>query len=142
MRALVKLAALAVVSSVLTGCPAVHLQDGRQVLRERVIENLQNGEIKVSENGIAILPSELSHASLGGEIYTSRAENGQLRVAFKTWQGKGRNMIGFLFVSRPLVGDEIQSDYYGNRVVKVGPIEVSLGKKIGANWYSASYQLD
>ncbi len=79
---------------------------------------------------------------MDGEIYISRPSTNQLLVVFKTWRGKGLNMEGYFYATKPLSAAEINTDYYGHSVVAVGPMDLVLEKKLDANWYRVSHKLD
>ena len=110
--------------------------------RNEVIRLILSGQMSISPGGITTLPASLASASVGGEIYASSPSSGQMLIAFKDWIGKGRNMSGLLFCSRPLTSGDIEKDYYGEDVIQVGPIQLVLEKQIDPNWYEVSYGLD
>ena len=137
------------------GCGADSAFKSNRPLYERVIQRVQKGEIKTDqEKGVQIppgsvrlpstaqLPPDLGAASVGGEIYVSRASTNQLLVVFKTWRGKDFNMEGYLYAAKPLSAAEITKDYYGHSVVVIGPIDLVLEKQLDPNWYRVSYKLD
>ena len=51
-------------------------------------------------------------------------------------------MAGLLFCSRPLASSDIEKDYYGDNVIQVGPVPLTLEKQIDPNWFEISYGLD
>jgi hypothetical protein len=150
-----RLAVLSFIVLVCAGCGPGDGFERNQRIYRRVIERVQNGEIKTDEEkGVKIpsgsirlpcsaqLPSSLLAATVDGEVYVSRPSAAQLIIVFKTWKGKGFNMVGFLYAAKPLSGAEITKDYYGHSVVVIGPMELVLEKQLDPNWYRVSHKLD
>jgi hypothetical protein len=121
----------------------------------QTISRIKSGEIKTDEErGIktsidevrlpqsAVLPSDLSAASVDGEVYIFRPFHDQLLVVFKTWRGKGFNMEGYLYAAAPLRPQDTTNDVYGNKIIALGPIDLVLEKQIETNWYQVNYDLD
>jgi hypothetical protein len=107
----------------------------------QVIERVEKGDIKPDASGAAQLPADLRDASVDGEVYVLYPSPAQLLIVFKTWRGKGYNMQGFLYARTPLES-EIERDYYGNSVVIIGPLELTLEDKLEPSWYRVSHRLD
>ncbi|HEX4646903.1 MAG TPA: hypothetical protein VH598_14970, partial [Verrucomicrobiae bacterium] len=66
----------------------------------------------------------------------------QLLVVFKTWQGKGFNMEGYLYAATPLGPQDTSTNAYGSAVITLGSLDLVLGKQVNANWFRVSYNLD
>lgn len=133
---------LAVVSAAAAGCGANHLLNEHKALYQQVIHAVQAGTIAPDPSGVARLPTDLQGASIGGNIYVSRPSGPQLIVVFKTWRGKGHNMEGFLFAAQPLGDSETRTNYYGQEVISIGPVELTLEKRLDTRWHKVSYKLD
>ena len=155
IRRFISFALVAPILLACVGCNTNGDFNSKRQLRERAIERVRNGEIKTEqENGLQVpqgsarlscsaqLPHDLQEASLDGLIYVSKPTTNQLIVVFKTWQGKGFNMEGFLYAAKPLSGAGVSKDYYGHSVVIIGPMELVLERQLDPNWYRVSYKLD
>jgi hypothetical protein len=126
----------------LAGCTDKHMLEQRETLYLQVIERLKTGELKDGNSGIVQLPAQLRAASVDGEVWFSQPNTNQMIVVFKTWNGKGSNMEGFLYSAQPLSEDEIGKDYYGNSVIPIAAIDIVLDHRINPTWYRVSYRLD
>jgi hypothetical protein len=137
------------------GCSETSMSKSDQNLYLQVIARIKSGEIKTDgEKGIqpsaestrlaqsASLPSDLQKVSSDGQIYIFRPSPSQLLVVFKTWQGKGFNMEGWLYAAVPFGPHDTSKDAYGKSVVTLGPMDFALEKPVNTNWYHVSYKLD
>lgn len=137
-----KLVALLTLAA-LTACSDGNIPKSKKSLFLKIIDQVQTGAIKEDASNVIRLPPDMKEASIDGELFISRpSTNEQLIVVFKTWQGKGNNMEGFLYAAMPLTNNEIKKDYYGQPVVSVNSIDLTLEKKLETGWYKISYRLD
>lgn len=107
-----------------------------------VLDRLRDGRLAIPGNNVLVLPEELASASVDGEVYVAVPESDLLLVVFKTWRGKGHNMEGLLFASRPLRPTDMRLDYYGNSSIVIGPVPLVIDEEVDQNWYKVSYRLD
>jgi len=122
----------------------------------QVVVKINNNQLTPDHSGKVILPNELIHASKNGTVYVTRNKSGVLMVLFLSWIGKGSNLTGYLYVSKPISSNEIHKDYYeqkysaidimgpGLENVRMGPqpIEVILGRKLSNNYFYVYRNLD
>jgi hypothetical protein len=122
--------------------------NGRPVFKQnraiclKSIGYLQQQQMKTNWTGVVQLPAELHKASVDGEILVSSTYSNMFLVVFKTWRGKGSNMEGWLFASRPLIEPDVQKNYYGQKTVTVNGVDLVLGDQFDTNWFEVSYRLD
>jgi hypothetical protein len=139
--------AVSIALLICAGFSEASMSKSDQDLCLKVIAHIKSGEIKTDgEKGIpppaggtrlaqsASLPSDLQKASIDGEIYIFRLSSPQLLVVFKTWQGKGFNMEGWLYATVPLGPHDIAKDAYGRSVITLGPMDLALEKQVNTNW--------
>jgi hypothetical protein len=107
----------------------------------KVVNEIEKEKIVIPKSGIIKLPVPYTDLSLDGIVYANK-NTSRTAVAFKTWQGKGKNMRGFIHLSAPLQPQEIKTNYYGEAVLRVGPIDLTLENKINDKCYKAVYGLD
>lgn len=103
---------------------------------------------------MAVLPPEYSSVTTDGRAYVTRKSGKLVLLHFCTWRGKGSNLKGYLYCSRPLSATELHKDFYsqkkdaiqvnGRRLspTSVGEVGVWLERKINDQWYSVASDLD
>src|SRR5436309_1275188 len=120
-----------------------------------VAHEILSRKLKETADGIVVLPQEYTSATVDGKVYVTRKSGGLTLLLFTTWRGKGSNLRGYLFCSRPLRTTEIHKDSYNSKTdaveVKgprpitpspVGEVEVWLERRINSQWYYVAYGLD
>jgi hypothetical protein len=123
----------------------------------RVAREILAGKLKENADGMVVLPQEYASVTADGRVYVTRKSGDLDLLLFPTWRGKGSNLKGYLFCSRPLKATEIQKDFYsqkkdaiqvkGPRPVTpaptpVGDVEVWLERRINDQWSYVAYGLD
>jgi hypothetical protein len=122
----------------------------RNETAQRIIAAVRNGTLSADRNGQIILPPWLAAASKDGRVYVTHKGNGLRLFLFPTWQGKGGNVRGYLFCSRPLTKSEekqgaIDLAYLARPSPNPHmdpPVGAMLERKVSANWYYVSGSLD
>lgn len=107
-----------------------------------VIEQILQGELQPSRQGVVTLPIQLASTSEGGRVLVTTHESGAVSIAFASWIGKGDNMRGFLYANQRLTPNDSFHDVYGNKTIRIGSTEVVIESKIDEHWYSISRSLD
>jgi hypothetical protein len=125
--------------------PALREIPFRKEEAQKIVTGVINHTLPADRSGRVKLPPSLASASKDGGVYVTRKRNGQILILFPTWQGKGGNVRGYLFCSRPLTkteenGDALELTYLAR--LSPEPEGVMLQRKVSANWYYVSYGLD
>jgi hypothetical protein len=116
---------------------------------------VEKGQIVPDKYGYAKLPEQFAPSTKHGTIYVTRKGN-LLMVLFPVWNGKGSNLRGYLYTSRPLnSADTHKGEYLGvDDAVDVHVpgqegssyptvlTEVLLKKKMSGTIYYVSRSLD
>jgi hypothetical protein len=114
---------------------------------QKIVTGVRNGTLSADRTGRIILPPSLASTTKDGKVYVTHKENGLLLILFPTWQGKGANMHGYLFSSRPLTETEkkqgvIYLAYLAQPYANPKPdppMGVILEREVSTNWYYVSY---
>lgn len=122
----------------------------RQALR--IVTDVKSGQLQANRDGVAVLPLNLASTTIDGRVYATRRPGGLLLILFPLWRGKGSNLRGYLFTSRPLTGADTYLDASNSEAVdlryRVAPtigndaLAVQIQKTDTPNWYRASYGWD
>jgi hypothetical protein len=150
LRAFALLAAAALLVS---GCSVLVEDSFDQAQAEKVVAAIDSGKLRPDADGEVVLPPHWASVSRTGRVYVNRKGSGLLMILFPTWQGKAWNMQGYLFCSRPLTpadtlsgdpesgNDSLRLFYFAfltssavPRARRMGE-EVTLDRKVSANWY-------
>jgi hypothetical protein len=122
-----------------------------------VAHEILAGNLKENADGMVVLPQENASVTADGKVYVTHKSGNLGLLLFTTWRGKGSNLKGYLFCTRPLKATEIQKDFYTHKAdaiqvkgprpvtpapTPVGEVEVWLERRINDQWYSAAYGLD
>ena len=124
------------------GCYQQDAFEKNRTVYLNAIGSLQSEKNQSNWSGVIRLPPKFSAASIDGEAVVSTAYTNNFIAVFKTWRGKGSNMEGYLYTSRPLGKSEIHTNYYGDPVLDVNSVDLVLGKQVQSNWYAVSFRLD
>jgi hypothetical protein len=118
---------------------------------------IRAGKLKETTAGMVVLPQQYASVTADGRVYVTRKRGDLDLIFFPTWRGKGSNLRGYLFCSRPLNTAELHKDFYSHKTdairvngprpvipapTPVGEVEVWLERKISDQWYSVAYGLD
>ena len=104
------------------------------------------GKIATDENGVCKIG--LENNTVGNKAYVTVQPDGTKLVLFRTWQGKGANLRGFLFTDGPplTVGSEIElltfSPTGANGEPPVAKSDVSIDAAVSKTCYRVSRSLD
>src|SRR5947209_20424354 len=97
------LALILVVSSLLAAGCAVLMEDSfNQREAEKEVGVVINGALKADADGEVVLPARCASVSRTGKAYVTHDSNGSPLILFPTWQGKGQNIRGYVYSSRPI----------------------------------------
>ena len=105
-----------------------------------------NGKIKSDENGICKIAAETN--TVGNNAYVTVQPDGTKLVLFRTWQGKGSNLRGFLFTDGPplTVGSKVEVSTFSppgpNGGAPVAKQEISIDSAVSKTCYRVSRSLD
>jgi hypothetical protein len=112
----------------------------------KTAEEIFHGERVPDEHGVVAIDAELN--VYGNNAYVTRKADGSMLVLFRTWQGKGSNLRGYLFTNGPPIeiGTEIGvitfSPLGPDGGVPVGTAEVTVDKALRSECYQVSRSLD
>jgi hypothetical protein len=112
----------------------------------KTAEEIFHGERLPDEHGVVVIDAEFN--VYGNNAFVTRWADGSMLILFRTWQGKGSNLRGYLFTNGPPleVGTEIElitfSPLGPNVGVPVGIAEVTIDKAISPECYRVSRSLD
>ena len=108
-----------------------------------------NGSLKPDANGVVKLPPALGKLSLYDEVYVTTDASGIVWVLFRTWQGKGTNLHGYMHrstsatgpvpASIAVLGPTIPMDLTGPSTEKVDYV---VDQQIDPNWYEVHFDLN
>ena len=89
---------LLAVALALNGCDKKAGKDVKDLseARQEVIKRVEAGAISPDQNGVGLLPAELTSASKGGEIYVSKDPVVGVMIVF-VLEGSETNLIGNLY---------------------------------------------
>ena len=114
-----------------------------QKLADQVVTQVANGTLKAAPGGVITLPPALAPASLYGQAYVTIDPAGQTWILFRTWQGKGSNLYGYLYHSTPATGlVPANVSVIGPSVTTTGMIQYDVVEQDGPNWYRVKWDLD
>ena len=128
--------------------------DANQYLYLQVVRAIDSGAITVRSgggaglnltikcDGTADLPPQLASASVDGLVFASKRPSGQYAVAFCTWRGKAFNMRGYLYTPTAFTPSEIAIDSYGEKMITVGPAELTIDEQFDSHWYLVHCDMD
>jgi hypothetical protein len=130
-------------------------------LAQKVVAEVAHGKMKPDGKGAVVLPARYASlsAATSRRIWVTHRGSGLTLILFPTWQGKGSNLAGYLFCSRPLIRADTHPDYYEQKhdaidltyypypLLKPVPggersVEVTLDRKVSPAWYEVSHSLD
>jgi hypothetical protein len=109
------------------------------------VTQIMNGSLKPDANGVVKLPPALGKLSLYDEAYVTTDASGVVWVLFRTWQGKGTNLHGFVHRSTPAAGPVPAS------IAVLGPtptdpptekVDYVVDQQIDPNWYEVRFDLN
>jgi len=104
------------------------------------------GALKPDANGIIKLPAIASGLSLRGEAYSRTDASGTTWVLFRTWQGKGANLRGYLYRSTAASSPVPSSILVLVPIPQISPptmeMDLPVDKQLAPYWYRVSFDLD
>jgi hypothetical protein len=126
--------------------------DYREIIYMVVPQMTMAGTVPAETSGVVKLPPRLAAATVTGEVYVTRAPSGAVLILFVTWQGKGTDIRGYLYASKPLGPDDTTTDVAGRQRIRLlgpmppgesdteavlpTPIDRQITEKISENWYA------
>jgi hypothetical protein len=136
------LSTLVLLLGTVAGCSAKN--DGLVPKYQEVVTAIQKGALSPDANGMVLLPPDKQGLVIGDIVYVTGSRQGSRRYLFSTWQGKGSNLLGYLYSEgAPLrIGEEIQVRCFIARSPFVGENSVMVERELGSGWYYVGRSLD
>jgi hypothetical protein len=107
------------------------------------------GAMKPDAYGVVKLPASAGKLSLNGEIYATMDSSGITWVLFRTWQGKGSNLHGYLYRSTPATGPVPPTITVRGPTVQYSAtdpptdsIDYSVDRQLNSNWYEVRFDMN
>ena len=110
-----------------------------------VVTQVMNGTLVPNGVGIVRLPPALASNSCDGQVYVTVDPAGTTWILFPTSQGKGSNLLGYLYRSTPATGPPPQEiNVIGPGVPRstTGRLNYAVESQIDANWYHVNWDWD
>jgi hypothetical protein len=130
------------------GCGVLMEDSFNQSAAQQVVAAVASGALKSDRDGEIALPARWASLTRTGKVYVTRDRDGTRRMLFPTWEGKGGNVRGYVYSSRPITTDTIGLRYFAF-LTRSGPYHsapspntVNVDRKITANWYHVHYDMD
>jgi hypothetical protein len=98
-------------------------------------------DLKGLKTGSVPLPADQKSLTADGNIYVDKAHHASVIIIFDTWVGKGANMEGYLYSSKPLTNADLTKDYYGEAVIELFGIQYVITKTADPHWYAVEFHL-
>jgi hypothetical protein len=133
---------IAVIASPMIGCE----RSISMATLDQTASNIFDGTIPVDENGQCAIDS--NNNVIDNIAYVTTQADGTILILFRTWQGKGSNLRGFLDTNgAPLtIGSEIELLTFiptgPNGGLPIGRADVSIDAAITKSCYRVSRSLD
>jgi hypothetical protein len=114
-----------------------------------IAAQVASGALKPNAYGVVKLPAPTAKLSLYGEIYSTVDSSGTTWVLFRTWQGKGSNLHGYLYRSTPATGPLPPTIAVRGPTVQYNAtdpptetIDYTLDQQLNPNWYEVRFDLN
>jgi hypothetical protein len=113
---------------------------------DSVLVAFKNHSIPTTEDGRVDLAKQFPGVTGHNDAYITYREDGTFIVMFPTYYGKGSEITGLLYTSRPLTDEDtharISAIHFDQKLVAAGSYaNLLLDKRINANWYQVSYRM-
>lgn len=127
-------------------CVALFLFDSGTAKFEPILFDIQTGTLIFKTNGALTLPAKFAGNTPKNEIFIEKTLDGSLFVLFPTWYGRGSDLEGLLYCSRPLAPSDSYSIDWGpggiHQHMDVGGCNMLSIDALKPNWYKVSRRLD
>jgi hypothetical protein len=114
-----------------------------------IASQVASGALKPNAYGVIKLPASAAKLSLYCEVYTTMDFSGTTWVLFRTWQGKGSKLRGYLYRSTPATGLVPPTITVRGPTVQyqaTGPptdsIDYTVDGQLNLNWYEVRFDLN
>ena len=113
---------------------------------DKTASEIFDGEIAADENGVCKIAAK--NNAVGNNAYVTTQPDGTKLVLFRTWQGKGSNLRGFLYTDGPplTVGSTIEVSTFSptgpNGRAPVAKQDVSIDSAVTKSCCRVSFSLD